>query len=129
MEIAWRNDLETGDKGIDGQHREMFRKINELIAACKKGQEQTELASLLFFLRQYVQGHFAAEAHYQARHSYPHSREHAQQHAILVENLTRLENAYLHEGASLPVVTNSLKLTYEWLTEHILKWDKQMLPH
>ena len=130
MAIEWRNDLETGDNGIDGQHKEMFRRINELITACKQGREKTEVASMLFFLRQYVQSHFSAEASYQAMHHYQnsteHAKQHAKQHANLVASLATLENAYLTEGASLPVVTNSLKLTYEWLTEHILVWDKKM---
>jgi hemerythrin len=127
MKIAWRKDLETGDAHIDGHHQELFQKIEDVITACKQKKEGHEIAGLLTFLKQYVHSHFSVEAQYQARHGYPLCREHSEQHEILVGRLTALEEAYLHEGPILPVVTNALKLTYEWLTWHILQWDKEMI--
>ena len=105
----------------------MFQKIEEVITACQQRKEGHEIAGLLAFLKRYVQNHFSLEAQYQAEHGYPLCREHAAQHEILMARLTALEEASLREGPILPVVTNSLKLTYEWLTWHILQWDLEMI--
>ena len=126
MQLKWRKDLETGDAIIDGQHKELLQKIQDIITACKEGREKDEVASLLTFLKQYVQRHFSAEIQYQTRHNYPQVKEHVEQHEILVSRLATLEQEYSLQGSSLPVVTNSLKLTYEWLTWHLLDWDKKI---
>jgi hemerythrin len=126
MELKWRQDLETGDSCVDGQHKELFQKIQDLIAACKQGRERPEISGLLVFLKQYVQSHFAAEMQLLKQHGSPLRQEHAEQHESLIHRLAALEKEYLHDGASLPVVTNSLKLTYEWLTWHVLEWDKKI---
>ena len=127
MELKWRRDLETGDAGVDAQHMDLFGKIQDLITACKEGREREEIGKLLTFLKQYVKAHFAAETRLQERRKDPFRREHEAQHESLIQRLTVLEKEYLESGASLPVVTNSLKLTYEWLTWHILEWDKKMV--
>ncbi|MDR3578330.1 MAG: hemerythrin family protein [Oryzomonas sp.] len=126
MTLPWHRGLETGNAHIDSQHRELFERIYALIAACKDRRERQEIGTLFTFLKQYVQKHFAAEEEFQLRHNYPHHREHAKLHESLMQHLFALEAVYLREGSSLPVVTNSLMFTYEWLTDHILHWDRQM---
>ena len=127
MQLQWRPDLETGDAKVDAQHMDLFEKINDLIVACKEKRERQEIGKLLTFLKQYVRSHFEAESSFQERQRDPLRQAHAAEHESLVLRLTALEKEYVESGASLPVVTNSLKLTYEWLTWHILEWDKKMV--
>lgn len=126
MKITWRQDLATGNAGIDEQHRKLFSKIDDLIAACKEGKEKEEIVSLLSFLKNYISCHFSAEEEYQAQHEFPARMEHKRQHEILIRRLEKLESDYRQKGVELPVVTNSLMLTYEWLMHHVLKSDLEM---
>jgi hemerythrin len=126
MNVTWRDDLTTGNSHIDNQHRQLLQKIADLVNACKERREQHEVTALISYLKQYVQDHFSAEEAWQARHGYNLGSEHARQHDELVRRLAMLEEMSLREGITLPVVTTSLKLTYEWLTEHILHWDREM---
>jgi len=38
MAIEWTNDLATGVSEIDYQHKELFRRINSLLDACREGK-------------------------------------------------------------------------------------------
>ena len=126
MKVEWRQELATGNVHVDSQHHELFEKIDGLIAACKERRGKNEIMELLGFLRGYVRNHFSAEEQYQAAHGVPNQQEHKAQHRHLTHRLDLLESEYSQEGVSLPVVTNSLMLTYEWLTHHILKSDLEM---
>ena len=126
MKIEWRQDLTTDNPDIDDQHRKLFEKINDLIAACKERRQKSEIVTLLSFLKSYVGNHFSAEEQYQVRHGFPNQKEHKEQHAALIRRLELIDTEYSGEGITLPVVTNSLMLTYQWLTDHILREDLQM---
>jgi hemerythrin len=129
MNIKWRNDLTTGDHHIDRQHHQLFEKIDGLIEACKEKRAHSEISVLLGFLKGYVREHFEAEEQYQAQHGYPCHLQHKEQHRLLLRQLDTLEREFMVGGVSLPVITNSLKLTYEWLTNHILLADLDMAQH
>ncbi|QOX77810.1 hemerythrin family protein [Trichlorobacter lovleyi] len=127
MKIEWHPRLSTGHAEIDAHHREMFEKINELIDACKQGREKPVVLELLTFLQRYVQCHFAAEEEYLTQHGVPNRREHLRQHEELKKQLEKVRTDCAQEGTSLAVVTNSLKLTYVWLKDHIQVMDRSMV--
>lgn len=127
MKIEWHPTLATGDAQIDAHHRAMLEQINELIDACKQGRETGAVREMLGFLQQYVQEHFAAEESYLRQHQVVNLHEHCRQHQQLKKQLEELEKTCGQEGISLGVVTNSLKLTYLWLKEHIQIMDRSML--
>lgn len=127
MKIEWHPTLATGDMQIDAHHRAMLEKINELIVACKERRETAVVHELLGFLQQYVEEHFAAEESYLRQHKVANMHEHCRQHQQLKRQLDELEKSCNQEGVSLAVVTNSLKLTYLWLKEHIQVMDCSMV--
>jgi len=127
MNIQWRQELATGNNEIDRHHQELFQKIDALVAACKEGREKTVVLDLLGFLQSYVQNHFAAEEQFMAQHNSPNAQEHRRQHEKLRNELEQLATECLREGATLGVVTNSLKLTYLWLRDHIQQMDQVMV--
>ena len=112
MRIQWRQELTTGNSEVDQQHHEMFDTIEQLICACKERKAKGEILPLLSYLKRYVRNHFSCEESYQSEHGVPHQREHQEEHRSFIRQLERLESDYSREGASLPVVTNSLMLTY-----------------
>jgi hemerythrin len=47
MLIEWNEDLTTGNRTIDEQHRELIDRFNGLLAACNQGKGKEEIKSLL----------------------------------------------------------------------------------
>ena len=70
MAIEWRESLATGHEEIDNQHKELFKRFNNLLTACNKGKGNEEVGNLLKFLSDYVVSHFAAEEQLQIRHNF-----------------------------------------------------------
>ena len=122
----WRKSLETGNGAIDRQHRELLGKMSDLMLACTEGREKDEVVQLMEFLKKYVQTHFTEEEELQLQHNSPSFRTHKAQHEGLIRKLDELELQYRQEGVTLPVVANALKLTYQWLLEHIYQCDQEM---
>ena len=61
MKIKWTSDLSVDVKEIDGQHKELFKRINNLDTAMKKGRAKEEVLGLIEFLDEYVVIHFRTE--------------------------------------------------------------------
>jgi hemerythrin len=127
MSIQWHADLATGNSEIDGHHKEILNKINELIGACKEGREKTVVIELLAFLNRYVDSYFVVEEGFLERNGSPNIQEHLRQHFRLREDLKTLITQCAHEGVTLGVVANTLKLTYLWLRDHIQLMDKELI--
>ena len=125
----WREGLTTGNVSIDRQHRNLLGKIDDLIMACIDDRPKDEVIPLMGFLRGYIQTHFAEEEAFQVRHNSPSFMTHKAQHDALIVRLSDLERKFQCEGVTMPVVTESLRLTYQWLMEHIYVSDLAMAQH
>jgi hemerythrin len=125
MAIEWREALATGIGEIDGQHRELFSRINSLREACNKGQGREEVLKLLLFLNDYIKTHFAAEEELQKRHGYPGYPAHRDQHKGFVREVDNLERQFQGEGASIGLVIKANMTMTQWLIEHISKVDRE----
>ena len=127
LSLKWREGLTTGNISIDRQHRNLLGKIDDLIRACIDQRPKDEVIPLLGFLKDYIQTHFAEEEAFQVRHNSPSFLSHKAQHDALIVRLSDLERKFQYEGVTMPVVTESLKLTYQWLMEHIYVSDLAMV--
>jgi len=122
----WREGLTTGNISIDRQHRNLLGKIDDLVRACIDGRPKDEVTQLMGFLKGYIQTHFVEEEAFQVMHNSPTVMAHKAQHDALIVRLSDLERKLECQGVTMPVVTESLRLTYEWLLEHIYVSDVAM---
>jgi hemerythrin len=125
MSITWNDSLATGVTAIDDQHREIFSRVQRLSDACGAGRGKEEVMKLLLFLGDYVKEHFAAEEKLQIRHAYPEYAAHKSQHTRFIADLSRLENEFKLEGATLSLVIMTNKTLTAWLVQHISKTDME----
>ncbi|MHB9035807.1 MAG: hemerythrin domain-containing protein, partial [Armatimonadota bacterium] len=58
MAVQWTPDLAVGVREIDDQHRELFKRVNDLLEAMSKGKGRDEIAKVVAFLGNYVVTHF-----------------------------------------------------------------------
>ena len=126
MAIEWRDNLATGNVDIDLQHKELFRRFNDLLEACNKGKGNHEVGNLLDFLSDYVKSHFAAEEDLQKKHGFAGYQDHKKKHDEFIRDLQDIKTEFHREGAGISVVIRTNKMIVNWLIKHISGTDKEL---
>lgn len=126
MAVSWNQNLAVGVMEIDGQHKELFNRINALLDALGQGKGKQELGNTLKFLEDYTKTHFTAEEKLMTKHSYPGYAVQKAEHTKFINDLSAMHKEFDAAGASLPLLIQVQKRTVEWLTSHISKMDKEL---
>ncbi len=126
MTIEWRTDLETGNKLIDSQHKELFKRTASLVDACNKGLGRLEVKGLIEYLEQYIQQHFTAEEKLQLDFGYPDYNKHKKQHDDFIFEFGKLKDRLEQIGATTDFVIHINRTLVEWLVFHISRSDKEI---
>lgn len=129
MLTRWREEMETGYKEIDSQHRDLFRKIEDLLRASKSQRGNEELARLLWFLKRYVRKHFKDEESIQVKSCFPGYREHKDQHDHFYRQVQRLEARYVKEGAKTTLIVHAIQMMCNWLHNHVYRMDRELVKY
>jgi hemerythrin len=124
MAIEWTKDLETGVALIEEQHKELFDRVNKLLAASSQGRGKEEVGSLLGFLEEYVVTHFADEEKLQQESGYPEFAAHKRLHDGFKNELAKLKEEFEAAGPTLRFVVLTNKIVVDWLMKHIAQVDK-----
>ena len=126
MAFEWTESIAVGVPKIDDQHKELFRRTNDLLESCKTGTAKDETMKAIEFLSDYVKQHLADEEELQKKHNYPGFEDHKIQHKIFLEKVDAIRNNLINDGATLANIMNTTKLFVSWLTQHIKNDDKQL---
>lgn len=118
--------LSTGVRNIDDQHKELFDKINSLLAACREGKGKEEVAKVMQFLSDYVIDHFGTEKGYMVTYGYPDYASHKARHEEFVEGFSGLKSRLETEGAAASIVIGTNRLLGDWWINHINTMDKAL---
>jgi hemerythrin len=125
MRAEFTDNLITGNETIDGQHKELIAKINNLLEAIETSKDKAVAVSTLDFLNDYVEYHFGEEEKLQQEADYPGFAEHRKKHDELRKTVADL-TAMLEEeeGPSNAFVEQLNKQVINWLYLHIEKFDR-----
>lgn len=125
MGLRWNDNLSTGVSEIDAQHRALFGHINALLEACRGGHAMEQIPSLLAFLQEYVESHFAMEEELMVSSGYPLLPSHRRQHEGFLQGYSVLkEEALTSQGLSLTLSAN--RLLTDWWINHISGSDREL---
>jgi len=124
--MEWTERLATGISTIDNQHKELFKRINNLVIAIKEHRCKTEIDGTIKFLDDYARIHFAEEEKYMRDTSYEGLAEQQADHKRYLAALAELK-----AEASLPRIAGSTydlsattnQVIVDWIVDHILKLD------
>jgi hemerythrin len=124
--MEWMEKLSIGIATIDSQHRELFKRINTLVAAIKQHRCKEEIDNTIKFLEDYARVHFSDEERHMKETHYAGYEEQQEDHRRYLAALTELK-----EQASLPRVPGSSydlsattnQVVVDWIVDHILKMD------
>ncbi len=110
MAIEWTDDLATGSEIIDNQHKELFRKMNDLMNACRHGVGKTKVRNTLQFLDDYIVYHFTEEESLMAKYNYPQAPHHISEHQIFSANFYELKKQFQKDGPGVHIVLATNKI-------------------
>ena len=127
MYAEFDDTLVTGNEMIDGQHKELIEKINQLLGACENGGGKVKAIQTLAYLAEYTEFHFGEEEKLQEEIAYPGIKEHKKEHEKLRETVKELhEMLEESEGPTEAFVQQVEKNVVKWLYSHIKGFDRSV---
>lgn len=94
MYLNWDLTLDIGIDSIDSQHRELFNRLDQLLASIDDGRSNDEVIKTLDFLEEYVVKHFNEEEEIQNKINYPLLNIQHIQHEEFKGNLKGFRNIF-----------------------------------
>jgi hemerythrin len=121
--MAWQDDLNTGIKVIDNQHRRIVEMINHLHDAMAHREPQ-EVSGILDDLVDYTLSHFTFEESLMEDAGYEFCRAHKRVHEVFIK---RVSEYRLRFRAGEDISKELLHTLSHWLFNHIRNDDKAIV--
>jgi len=118
--IPWLERYEVGVAAIDGQHREMLGRVNELLHGLHEGRDPAELVEVLRELVRATEHNVATEERLMQEHGLSPAH-HADSHTRLLEAIRRFDLRLDADGLEA-----SAAWLREWLIGHIEEDDRPL---
>jgi hemerythrin-like metal-binding protein/diguanylate cyclase (GGDEF)-like protein len=119
LHLEWQPRFECGEPTIDRQHRELFRRAEEVLDAARRNDP------LVTPVQQLVAGiarHFQTEEAILAKYGYCELPQHARTHAVLLEKARRMQLAVAAERATREDLLRFLLA--DVVADHMLSEDR-----
>lgn len=127
MNITFDDNLITGNKTIDTQHRELIDRIQQFVTACESGDPKVKAIKMLDYLDEYTNFHFQEEEELQKKVSYPEISGHHAKHEEFKTSIQELYD-YLNEneGPDDQFIEQVKRNVVDWLFQHIKTFDRSV---
>jgi len=124
----WKESYSIGVDFIDQQHKELFKKVEELLIEIRSNglRHKERCIETIVFLKEYALNHFADEEAYQLSTGYKEHDSHKKQHEKFVEILLRHEKKMAASDFAEKDVIEFLEMLFKWLSFHVADADKKM---
>lgn len=123
MIVSWDPKLLVGNAEIDGQHQELFRRVDQLLRALQMGSVTAEVERVMVFVGDYVHLHFRQEEALMERTGYPDRSAHQAEHLELVRSFVALKKQLAESGPTPEFAATLGAALVDWLKEHIATTD------
>jgi len=121
-------DLITGVEFIDDQHRELFKRLNQLLNAADRRSSIKEMQGFILFVRKYIEEHLSAEENLMRKHAYPEAEQHILEHGVFRTNYQLIIEAFNEEQITVEQLIESLQTEVgNWFVNHIKKTDQSTM--
>lgn len=118
--------IETGNRIIDGEHRQLIDTINQMLSAVVRGESAEETARAFAFLNEYIEKHFSHEESLQVQYRYPDYERHKHLHDGYRESVKKLTEEFRRTGPTQLMVNKLSNNIGGWLVNHIKREDKAL---
>ncbi len=120
------DDCLIGVEGIDSEHRELFRIINEtqeLLDNQILNDKYDRIMEMVERLDQYAEEHFKHEEAYMESIRHPELALQKQQHLFFCDKINSITNSFSSDNAQQAVLEDLLRYLVTWLYRHIISSD------
>jgi len=124
--LTWSDNYSVGVAAIDSQHKALVDTLNQLHDGMMKGQAASVTGPLLMKMVDYTRNHFADEEKLMAQTKYPSLQQHHAHHVDLTKQVEDFVGRY--DRGEITLNVKLLNFLRDWLTNHILKEDKEYGP-
>jgi len=124
--MEWNEKLAVGIDTIDSQHKELFKRINNLVKAIKEHRCKSEIDGVLKFLDDYARVHFSEEEKHMNDSGYVGLDEQKEEHRKYLAMLHELKEQAAQpriQGASYDLSATTNQVVVDWIVDHIMKVD------
>ncbi len=124
--MEWNEKLSVGIKTIDSQHKELFKRINNLVNAIKEHRCKDEIDGTIKFLEDYARVHFAEEERHMRETGYAGYEEQKVEHKKYLAALAELKvqaGQPRIKGSSYDLSATTNQVVVDWIVDHIMKTD------
>lgn len=124
--VSWNDDLLTGLKEADEQHKRFIEILNRLYDSMVAGKGRDVIDEILDELVRYSEYHFETEEKYMARYGYPALPAHKSEHDFFrakIRGFVEQKNA-----GKLTISIEVMNFLKDWLLKHIMQSDKKYGP-
>jgi hemerythrin len=122
--LNWTPEYESGSGLVDEQHKELFRRVNALLAACEFGMGKEEIEKTISFIEDYVDYHFASEEALMLKYEYPDYEEHKLYHDLLRSRYFKMKEEITSGRLSVPDILRLHAFLADWVRMHTMSVDK-----
>jgi hemerythrin len=126
----WKEKHKIGVELIDGQHKELFRRVLDFIKTVQaEGPWESKLSKVketLEFMKEYVITHFNDEEVYQKEIGYPEYEKHRQIHAKFKGEVQKYAERFRQEGYGEEIVQEFGGKLMAWLINHVAGEDQKI---
>jgi hemerythrin len=126
MIIKWTQDLSVSVNKIDNQHKELFKRINDMIYTMTQSNARVEISKVMIYLESYAMSHFSMEEEYMSTHEYPGSQLHKTQHKEFVDTFNDFKKAYDEKQRTSHLAMKFQSWLCDWWVNHIASMDKDL---
>ena len=126
-DITFEDNLLTGNKMIDEQHKERIERIRNFVFACQDGKSKVNAIKMLDYLDEYTEFHFKEEEILQEKAEYPDRGKHHEKHEEFKKTIQELYE-YLHDSEGPTDQFSELvhRNVVDWLFGHIKTFDRSV---
>jgi hemerythrin len=128
-DFQWDERFETGIEIIDKQHRELFKRIDNLALAVYEGKGKSELNKIIEYLETYINDHFTLEERLMYINDYPQYVDHLKKHqnfTVFFEGIAEEMDA---KGTDSYLAIRVEKEVRDWWQTHVLQTDMEYVPY
>ena len=126
-DITFEDNLLTGNKMIDEQHKELIERIRNFVFACQDGKSKVNAIKMLDYLDEYTDFHFKEEEALQEKAEYPDRGKHHEKHEEFKKSIQELYD-FLNEneGPNEQFIEQVKRNVVDWLFHHIKTFDRSV---
>jgi hemerythrin len=124
--MEWSEKMAIGISTIDSQHKELFKRINNLVIAIKEHRCKSEIDGTLKFLDDYARVHFSDEEKHMRDTNYGGLEQQQGDHKKYLISLAELKQQAQQvriEGGSYDLSATTNQVVVDWIVDHIMKVD------